>query len=211
MNVAVFASHEGTTLQALIDACRREAIADIVVVVSNNRDSGALRRARAAGIPSARLSGRTHPNPAALDAAIRGVLHAHQAELVVLAGYMKKIGPKTLSAFEGRILNTHPALLPKFGGKGMFGLRVHRAVLEAGEKVTGASVHIVTDEYDAGPVIAQRRVPVNPDDTPELLAERVQGVERQLLVDTVLDVARQGGRVSGLQTNLRSRDVSNSE
>ena len=189
MRVAVLASHEGTTLQALIDAFRQTPDAQVVLVLSNNAGSGALRRAHEAGIPTAHLSGHTHPDPGELDAVIAETLASHDVELVVLAGYMKKLGARTLARFEGRILNAHPALLPKFGGKGMFGLHVHQAVLEAGETLTGASVHVVTEEYDAGPVIAQREVPVNADDTPASLAERVQVVERGLLIDVVRDVA----------------------
>ena len=110
-------------------------------------------------------------------------------DVVVLAGYMKQLGSQTLSQFRGRVLNTHPALLPKFGGKGMYGLHVHRAVLASGEAKTGASVHVVTEEYDAGPVIAQCEVAVDPADTPETLAERVQARERALLVDVLGQIA----------------------
>lgn len=194
LRLAVLASHEGTTLQAILDACARGAIpCQVVAVISNNRESGALERARRAGIPAHHLSGQTHPDPAALDAAICQVLVARAVDLVVLAGYMKRVGPQTLGRFPGRILNTHPALLPKFGGAGMYGLHVHRAVLAAGEAVTGASIHLVTDDYDAGPVIAQCRVPVEGGDTPEVLAARVQERERALLVETLGSIAR--GRI----------------
>ena len=108
---------------------------------------------------------------------------------MVLAGYMKRVGPHTLARFRGRILNTHPALLPKFGGQGMYGLHVHRAVLAAGERVTGASIHLVTEEYDAGPVIAQCHVPIAGGDTPETLARRVQERERAFLVETLGAIA----------------------
>lgn len=193
MRVGVLASHEGTTLQALIDGLAGRPEAAVVLVISNNGDSGALRRARAANIATAHLSGHTHPDPSALDAAITETLESHGVELLILAGYMKKLGPGTLSAYAGRILNTHPALLPKFGGQGMYGMHVHRAVLAAGDTTSGVSVHVVTAEYDAGPVIARREVPVVAGDTPESLAERVQAVERRLLVDVVLDLAR--GRI----------------
>jgi len=131
------------------------------------------------------LSSCTHPDPDALDAAIAMTLIDSGAEIVILAGYMRKIGPRTLRAFHGRILNTHPALLPKFGGQGMYGLHVHRAVLAAGDAVTGASVHWVDADYDTGDVIAQREVAVEPGDTPETLAARVQTAERALLVDVL--------------------------
>jgi phosphoribosylglycinamide formyltransferase-1 len=195
VKVAILASHEGTTLQAVIDACAANTVpCRVVAVVSNNEASGALRRARAAGIPSHHLSSRTHPDPDDLDAAICRVLEAAAPDVVVLAGYMKPLGPRTLSRFRGRVLNTHPALLPRFGGRGMYGLHVHRAVLAAGERVTGASVHVVTEEYDAGPIVAQVEVAVEPTDTPEALAERVQQRERALLVDVLGDIAH-GRRV----------------
>lgn len=191
MRLAVLASHEGTTLQSILDACKAGTIpCRVVAIISNNRESRTLERARGADVPAHYLSSRTHPDPAALDAAICQVLVEAAAELVVLAGYMKRIGPHTLARFRGRMLNTHPALLPKFGGQGMYGLHVHRAVLAAGETMTGASVHLVTEEYDAGPVIARVEVPIQGGDTPESLAQRVQESERALLVETLGSIAR---------------------
>jgi len=191
LRIGILASHEGTTLQAIIDACATGVLpAQAVTVVSNNRDAGALQRAHAAGVATHHLSSSTHPEPEALDAAICAVLVEYAVDIVVLAGYMKKIGPRTLARFDGRVLNTHPALLPKFGGKGMYGLHVHRAVLAAGEAKSGASVHLVNDEYDAGTVIAQCEVPVGAADTPETLATRVQERERTLLVEVLGQVAR---------------------
>jgi phosphoribosylglycinamide formyltransferase-1 len=194
VRIGVVASHEGTTLQAVVDACVAGAIrGQVVAVISNNRESGALQRARAAGIPGYHLSSRTHPAPADLDAAISRILAESAADVVLLAGYMKQIGPETLGRFRGRILNTHPALLPKFGGKGMYGLHVHRAVLAASEAKSGASVHVVSEEYDAGPVLARGEVPVKPTDTAEILAERVQGRERSLVVEVLGAIA--AGRI----------------
>ncbi len=194
MKVAVLASHEGSTLQAIIDAIREGRLprTELALVISNNPDAGALRRAAEARVPTAVLSGRTHPDPERLDEAIHDALARHGVELVVLAGYMKKLGPRVLTAYTRRIINTHPALLPKYGGKGMYGLHVHRAVVEAGDKVTGASVHWVEAEYDTGQVIAQVTVPVMPSDTPEVLAERVKASERELLVETVDRLSRGG-------------------
>lgn len=186
MRIAVLASHEGTTLQAIIDAFPGR----IVAVVCNNADAGALVRARAAGIPAYHLSSRTHPDLDVLDSAIATTLVESGAAIVVLAGYMRKIGPRTLRAFAGRILNTHPALLPKFGGQGMYGLHVHRAVLAAGDAVTGASVHWVDGEYDTGAVIDRCEVQVEAGDTPETLAARVQTHERALLVDVLARLVR---------------------
>lgn len=190
MRLAVLASHEGTTLQAVIDACERGAIdARVALVIGNNADSGALRRARAAHIPVRHLSSTTHPDAAALDRAICTELTEQQVDLVLLAGYMKKLGPATLAAFAGRVLNTHPALLPRFGGKGLFGAHVHRAVLAAAEAESGASIHLVDGEYDAGAIVAQVRVPVHAGDTVESLGARVQAAERALLVQVLGEIA----------------------
>jgi 3-oxoacyl-[acyl-carrier protein] reductase len=194
MKIGVLASHEGTTLQAILDACAAGVLAaEVAVVISNNRDAGALARARAAGVAARHLSGRTHQGGHTLDTAICQALVDAGADVVVLAGYMKRLGVHTLARFRERVLNTHPALLPKFGGQGMYGLNVHRAVLAAGEATTGASIHLVTEAYDAGPVIAQREIPVIATDTPETLAERVQAVERALLVNVLADIAE--GRI----------------
>lgn len=190
LRIGVLASHEGTTLQAILDACAAGRIfAEVVTVISNNGGSGALRRARAAGVTPVHLSSKTHPEPAALDAAIVDALEAARVEVVMLAGYMKKLDRGLLTRFQGRILNTHPALLPKFGGHGMYGMRVHEAVLRAAETETGPSVHLVDAEYDTGPVLEQARVPVEPGDTPEALAARVQERERRLVVDVLGRIA----------------------
>jgi len=190
MNIAVLASHEGTTLQAVLDACADgEIAARVVIVISNNAGSGALRRARAAGVQALHLSSITHPGPNALDRALSQALADHGVELVLLAGYMKKLGPLTLASFAGRILNTHPALLPRFGGQGLYGSHVHRAVLAAGERESGATLHGVDAEYDTGPAIAQIKVPVEVTDTPDTLAARVQAAERTQLVRVLAEIA----------------------
>ena len=151
LNLGVLASHTGTTLQAIIDACEEGRLnAQIRVVISNNSGSMALQRARNHAIPAFHLSGKTHPDPDALDAAVADVLSQHGVDLVALAGYMKLLGPNTIARFRGRIVNTHPGLLPEFGGRGMYGDRVHRAVLEAERRVTGVTVHQVDERYDHG-------------------------------------------------------------
>lgn len=183
------ASGTGTTLQAVLDAtCAGELEAEVRVVISNNRASGALSRAHAAGISACHLSGLTHPDPGLLDLAILGVLQDHAIELLLLLGYMKKLGPATLAGYRGRILNTHPALLPKFGGQGMHGAHVHRAVLQAGETTTGVTLHQVEAEYDTGPIIAQTSLPVFATDTGDSLAERVQARERAFLVEVLCEL-----------------------
>ena len=191
MNVAVLASHEGTTLQAILDAqVSGTLFAQVTLVISNNSASGALARSRSADIPCRHLSSKTHPSPVALDDAICSALDSAQADVVFLAGFMKKLGPLTLTRYRNRILNTHPALLPKFGGRGMYGMHVHRAVLDSGDDVSGASVHLVDGDYDTGPVIAQTHVTVENDDTPEQLAARVQAAERSLVVQVLSELAR---------------------
>ncbi|MDD5034302.1 MAG: phosphoribosylglycinamide formyltransferase [Methylococcaceae bacterium] len=181
MKLGFLASHNGSNMQAIIDACKSGALqATPAVVISNNGDCGALIRAEQESIPHYHLSAKTHPDPEALDRAILDALLRHGVDIVVLAGYMKKLGPQALSRYAGAILNVHPALLPKFGGQGMYGRHVHEAVLAAGEKESGASVHWVSEEYDAGPVIAQARVPVLPDDTPQTLAARVLTKEHEI-------------------------------
>jgi phosphoribosylglycinamide formyltransferase-1 len=191
LRLGFLSSHGGSNMQAIIDACREERLyAELRVAISNNSRATALERARAAGIPSYHLSGNTHPDAAALDGAILEVLERHGVNLVVLAGYMKKLGPRTIARYRGRILNIHPALLPKFGGQGMFGQNVHAAVLAAGERVTGVTVHLVDEEYDHGPTIAQAEVPVLDGDTAESLAARVLAQEHALYVDTLRRISR---------------------
>jgi len=190
MRIGVLASHEGTTLQAVLDAvAQRQITACVAIVISNNRDSGALRRAQASGVPAVRLSSATHPDAEELDRAILDALTNAQVDVVLLAGYMKKVGARVLHAYRGRILNTHPALLPKFGGEGMYGGRVHEAVLAAGERETGVSIHLVDAEYDTGPVLAQCRVPVRAGDSAAELASRVQTREREFVVETLARIA----------------------
>ena len=190
LRIAVLASHEGTTLQAIIDGCRQGRIdGRVVAVISNNSGSGALRRAAAAGIETLHLSSVTHSGGDSLDAAICGALQRARADVIFLAGYMKPLGPRTLAAFPARILNTHPALLPKFGGRGMFGDRVFEAVLAAGESESGASVHLVDAEYDTGAVVRQERISVLPGDTVASLKARVQACEREAVVETLAAIA----------------------
>jgi phosphoribosylglycinamide formyltransferase/phosphoribosylglycinamide formyltransferase-1 len=172
--LAVLASGRGSNLQAIIDHfdnISRERIAKVVLVASNRADSPALIRAATASI-----------DIASFDAADDGdelleLLRRFRVDLVVLAGYLKRIPPKVVREYSGRILNIHPALLPEFGGEGMYGARVHEAVIASGARESGVTVHVVNDEYDRGPIVAQWRVPVEPGDTAEALAARVLSVE----------------------------------
>jgi folate-dependent phosphoribosylglycinamide formyltransferase PurN len=153
-------------------------------VVSNRSDAGALDRARRAGVAAVTLS-----DPADADRCLAAL---GDAQLVVLAGYLKLVPAAVVSRFPWRMVNIHPALLPDFGGPGMFGARVHQAVLAAGANESGASVHYVTEEYDRGAVIARARVPVLPGDTPESLAARVLTAEHRLLPRVVTDLVKLG-------------------
>jgi len=186
MNIGFLASHNGSNMQAIVDACKSGTLkASPAVVISNNGGSGALAHAKREGIPSYHISGKTHSSPAELDQAVLDALLGHAVDVIVLAGYMKKLGSRTLSYFAGRILNIHPALLPRFGGKGMYGMRVHEAVIASGEIETGVSIHIVDAEYDTGLVIAQSRIPVAPSDTAQTLASRVLQREHTFFAETL--------------------------
>jgi phosphoribosylglycinamide formyltransferase-1 len=190
LKIGVLASHGGSNLQAIIDSCEASRIpAEVVVVISNNGQAGALARARKHKIDAIHLSNKHYPNDEDLDDAIVRELKEHQVDLVCLAGYMKKRGRAFLQAFNNRILNIHPALLPKFGGSGFYGMRVHEAVLAAGEKESGATVHLVDERYDHGLILAQRRVPVLPDDTPETLAARVLVEEHKIYAEVIGKIA----------------------
>ncbi len=179
--IGFLASHNGTNMRVIVSAMRAGALnADPAVLISNNRDSTAIAWAREHGVPHAHISAKVTGSDEATDAAIAATLREHGADLVVLAGYMRKLGPVTLKAYHRRILNVHPALLPKFGGQGMYGAFVHEAVLKAGESETGVTIHIVDGEYDHGPIVAQARVEVVPGDTAASLAGRVQAREQTL-------------------------------
>lgn len=186
MRVAVCISGRGSNMVALLDALAGDAPAQVVVVVSDRPDAGGLARAAAHGIPTAVLR---NPSDSAewLD-----LLTTHAVDLVVLAGFLKLVPAAVVARYRGRIVNVHPALLPAFGGPGMYGARVHRAVLESGVSESGATVHLVDEAYDRGMILAQERVPVRAGDTPERLAERVLAVEHRLLPAVVLAAARTG-------------------
>ncbi len=182
VRVAVLASGGGTNLQALLDALHDSPLARVARVVSTRPDAGVLERARRAGVPATVL--RDPADPSELLAALA------DADLAVLAGYLKLVPPAVVARFRWRMINIHPALLPAFGGPGMYGRRVHEAVLASGAAESGATVHYVDEQFDRGPIIAQARVPVRPDDTPDTLAARVLDAEHALLPRVVLELAR---------------------
>lgn len=185
--LGVLASHRGTNFQAILDACENQRLnAEVVIAISNNSGSEALSRARRHNIATLHASSLTHPTPSSLDQTICAALTEANVDIVVTAGYMKKLGPETLSQFQGRIVNVHPSLLPKYGGQGMYGEHVHRAVLQSGDTETGLTVHLVDREYDTGPILNQRKVPVLPGDTIDDLSQRVLSEEHELLVQTLI-------------------------
>jgi len=188
MRVAVLASGHGSNLQALLDAFAAPAApAVIALVISNKASSGALARAAARGVPTAAIAESGDDAPRLL-----ALLAEHAIDLVVLAGYLKRVPEAVVRAWRGRMLNVHPALLPAFGGPGMYGRRVHEAVIASGARVTGVTVHLVDEQYDHGPIVAQWPVPVRPGDTAEQVAARVLAVEHQLLPAVVAAFARRG-------------------
>jgi phosphoribosylglycinamide formyltransferase-1 len=184
MNLAFLASNNGSSMRAILAAIeRRELSSRGVLAVSNRRSAPALEIAAQHGLPT--LVIQTASDPEGADQTLARALQEAGADLVILSGYLRKLGPATLSTFDRRILNIHPALLPKHGGAGMYGRRVHEAVVAAREHVSGASVHIVDSEYDHGAVLAQVEAPVLPDDTAETLEARVMACEPRLFVETL--------------------------
>jgi len=182
--VVVLISGTGSLCAALLDACDRPGYPAAVVAVGRDRDAPGLEHARRRGLPTFVCALAAHPDRAAWDRALAAELVAHEPDLVVSAGFMKLVGPAVLEAFAGRLINTHPALLPAFPGA-----HAVRDALAAGVPVTGASVHVVDAGLDTGPVLAQREVPVRPDDDEARLHERIKEVERELLVETVAQLA----------------------
>ena len=190
LRIAVFASHGGSNLQALIDGCASGLIdGEIALVISNNKKAFALERARNHHIDtlitteSSFASAEEFGNHIATELSRRGV------NLICLAGYMKMIPQQIITKYRNRIINIHPALLPKFGGKGMIGIHVHEAVIAAGESETGVTIHLVNEVYDDGRILAQSRVPVQSGDSPQSLQERVLELEHHLYPETVAKIA----------------------
>ena len=190
MNIAVFASHGGSDLQAIIDGCKNHAIdAKVAVVISNNSDSMALQRAVKENIPNYHLSSRQYDSEGSLAKRILQVLDAYSVDMIFLAGYMRMLHTSILEKYDNRVFNIHPALLPKYGGKGMYGMNVHNAVIAAKERESGVTIHRVNAEYDSGEIVAQTIVSVNEDDTPETLAARVLEREHEFLVEVISDIS----------------------
>lgn len=188
LNIAVLVSGGGTNLQALIDAEKRGEIVNgkITCVISSKPGVYALERAEKNGIPTVVIARSEYKDIASYTAAVTKELQERKADLVVYAGFMTILDSQIVKAFPGKMMNVHPALIPSFCGKGFYGLHVHEAVLESGVKLTGATVHFVTEECDGGPIIMQKAVPVLKGDTPEILQKRVmQECEWKILPESV--------------------------
>jgi phosphoribosylglycinamide formyltransferase-1 len=186
--LAVLASGGGSNLQALIDAHERGDLpAPIVLVISNHADAGALARAARHGIPAVHVDWRRQGAGTDPHARILELLREHQVDVVVLAGWLRLVDPRVLAAYPGRVVNIHPGPLPRFGGRGMYGLHVHEAVLAAGVERSGPTVHLVDEHYDEGPILAHVEVPVEAGDTAETLQQRVLRAEHALFWTVLRD------------------------
>ena len=210
MRLAVFASGSGTNVQAILNAIDAGTLpAEVVCCVSNTSDAGALKRAEAHDVPTEVIVPTSFDAPASFGHALLECLDAHDTTFVALAGYMQKIPPNVVDAYRGAMTNIHPALLPAFGGQGMYGMNVHQAVLDYGVHWSGATVHLVDEEYDHGPVVLQEPVPVYADDTPETLADRVRDVEHRIYPEALRLFAQdrvcRDGRTIWFEDTPRSR------
>jgi phosphoribosylglycinamide formyltransferase-1 len=184
LRVAVLLSGEGTSLENLFEKIESGDLpAQIAVVISSKENVGGLERARRRGIPAVAVPRKSHPNASAFNDAIHAELDRYDIDLVACLGFLSPF--ETRGKFDRRSINVHPALIPSFSGQGYYGQRVHEAVLAAGVKITGATVHFIDAEYDCGPIILQESLPVLDDDTPASLAERVQAAERRLVPEAI--------------------------
>ncbi len=198
MNLAVFASGRGSNFLAILTAIDSGLLpARVTLLLSNKSDVGAIEAARGRGIPTLHLSQTMFDSEDAFADRMIAELAAHRADLIALAGYLKRIPRRVVAMYCNRIVNIHPALLPAFGGPGMFGHHVHEAVLASGVSTSGATVHLVDEEYDRGPILLQKTVPVLPDDTAETLAARVLTVEHEIFPLALKAFAEGRVRVEG--------------
>ena len=202
LKIGVLLSGEGTSLENLAECIDGGGVpAEIVVVVASKSGSGGLERARRRGIPAVAVPRTQHPDVGTFNDALHAVLGEHGADFVALLGFLSPF--ETRGRFDARTINVHPALIPAFCGKGFYGSRVHEAVLEAGVKVTGATVHFVDAQYDHGPIILQEAVPVRDDDTPDTLAERVRAAERRLVPEAIRLFAEGCLRIDGVRVRIK--------
>ena len=201
LRVAVLLSGEGTSLENLFEHIDAGLPARVEVVIASKPRAGGLARAARRGVPALAVSRREHPEVAAFNDALHRALAAFEIDLVALLGFLSPFEPR--ERFAGRVINVHPALIPAFSGQGFYGHRVHEAVLEAGVKVTGATVHFADTEYDHGPIILQEAVPVRDDDTLESLAARVQAAERRIVPEAIRLIAEGRLAVEGRRVRIK--------
>ena len=194
MKIAVFVSGGGTNLQAIIDNIESGKLpgVEIALVIASNDKAYALERAAKHNIPATVMSVKSYASREEWDDAVLAKLQSVGTELIVLAGYLSLLGAKTVAAFNNRIINIHPALIPAFCGKGMYGIRPHEAALARGVKVSGATVHIVNENYDEGPILLQKCVDVLPDDTPEVLQKRIMKECEQVILPEAIRLFAEG-------------------
>ena len=202
VRLAVLLSGSGTTLQNLLDRINAGRLAArIALVVSSRSDSGGLERAQRAGVPAVVVSRKGFADVDAFNDALHGELQRHDFDLIVLAGFLSPF--QLRNRYSGRVMNLHPALIPAFCGKGFYGEKVHQAVIDAGVKVTGCTVHFADEQYDHGPIILQGTVPVLDDDTPQTLAARVHSLENELYPEAIRLWAEGRLEVCGRRVKIR--------
>lgn len=207
MRIAVFASGRGSGFLSLVEASEKAELGwKVALLITNNPEAGAIEKAESHGIPHRIINRKDFGEREDFIRALLEAVQEFQVDFIALAGYLRKIPPEVIRQFRGRMVNIHPALLPSFGGKGMYGEKVHQAALDAGCKVSGVSVHLVDEEYDRGPIVAQRAVNVREGDTAESLAKRVLEAEHRLYPEVVTWFAQgrvklEGGHVKALESN----------
>lgn len=190
MKISFLASHGGTAAKHIVTAIRKDELStEVGVVITNNADSSFYYWCKNNDVAVIHISGKTHPNETEKDHAICTTLQNCNTDIIVLSGYMKKIGPYTLNQYDHRILNIHPSLLPRHGGKELYGDRVHHAVLASGDKESGATVRYINQEYDEGPIIIQQKVRIEPGETVESLKTKVQSIEGELFINAIKKIA----------------------
>ncbi len=206
LHLGILASGRGSNFEAILRAIESGRLsAEARVLISNRKSAGALDVAARHGVPAAALTRKDFDSDEAFDREILRLFQKHSVDFVVLAGYLRLLTPVLVREFPNRILNIHPALLPSFGGKGMYGHHVHEAVLAHGCKVSGVTVHVVNEQYDAGPIVLQRCVPVEEGDTPDTLAARVLVEEHRAFPEALQLFAEERISVEGRRVHVRKK------
>jgi phosphoribosylglycinamide formyltransferase 1 len=190
LNIGFIVSHDGSNMQAVLDAISKGILnANACVLITNNSNSLAIEKAKNYGLKYYHISQKIYPDTEELDEVILKTLKKYSVEYLLLLGYMKKLGIKTLKEYAGKVLNIHPALLPKYGGVGMYGKYVHEAVIKNKDTITGITIHLVDKDYDTGKIINQCTINVLENDTVETLSQRVLNKEHEFLVETLVKIS----------------------